>query len=269
MFGVYSPILVLRDQFNKSVKECLKIWDEKNFELNVRLLIKFINKQPADKKEKDVLRRLNHALDIPQLFVYTEKNPIKSILQARYYHLIPKRLYTKALNIAVCMKDQKSIDYLISRGARPDVYTSVTIVRHGDLELLKRFHKLNCPWDGWTLYWACHEGHLDCLKFAHENGCKWDRRFCAEIAASRNHMDCLKYCLDNGSPVSGETVRWAAENGHAECLKYAIRHGCSISRVLNNPYLMENITDPVCIKIMRDSQKERDDRRKSPIVTFK
>ena len=105
------------------------------------------------------------------------------------------------------------------------------IVKHGNLEDLKHFHKEQ----GFLLIRASHDhpicgmaacrGDLNMLKWLRANGCLWDRFTCTS-AASNGHFEILKWARANGCPWDSWTCAEAAENGHFEILKWARANGC-------------------------------------------
>ena len=61
--------------------------------------------------------------------------------------------------------------------------SSLVAAHYGLLDVLKYLHEIGCPWDEQTCTGAAKYGHLEVLKYAHEQGCPWNSRACLVAAA--------------------------------------------------------------------------------------
>jgi hypothetical protein len=69
-------------------------------------------------------------------------------------------------------------------------WNSYDIAIHGNVELLRIWHKGGYPWHENTTWGAARKGHKECLQYAHENGCIWDPDTVI-AAACRDNVECL------------------------------------------------------------------------------
>jgi len=156
-----------------------------------------------------------------------------------------------------------TLKYLHTKGFRLDgKYNWPTIIRNGNMEMLKYFHKhahfpdntarsvacsyaircnqfeilkylhrIGCEWDNNTFLEATILNRLDIVKYLHEHGCPLNNSAC-DNAAMRGNLEMLKYLHEIGCPWSERTCSEAVEHNHFEVLKYLHKNGCPLHRFL-------------------------------------
>eukprot|EP01032_Pedospumella_encystans_P020053 gene20053-22791_t len=142
------------------------------------------------------------------------------------------------------------VEYLIERkNARRTVDYTIIAAHAGRVDILKRLHQNNFPWNSRSCRLAAARGHLDCLQYLHENCCPWDDDLymdvseisCVQYAfehglpwhpkvavafASSNGVELLQYAFDHGCVLVYEAAKVAAYYGHVEALRFLHEHGC-------------------------------------------
>lgn len=92
-----------------------------------------------------------------------------------------------------------------------------------DLDYLKRFHEIGCPWNSDTILVSIFYGNLVCLKYAFENGCSTHIDI-SEISNVKIDYDLIDY----------GKCEW--QEKCYECMDYAIEHFNWNQKVLNEVY---------------------------------